>query len=224
MANMAMMACPACTNTVAKTAQFCPKCGHKFYNSFAKFLKIVFLIGASCFALLIVVVIAFNSANSPNGTTPTATRTTTAASTTASTTAPKSLPDEDKAFVSASLGYLGTANEDGTKLAKVWASASDGTSDLLDCKMAAQKAEANEGVRYRVYLNQRGHVPVAFQKVDQDIVLVHQRTINSLKEILSYWEPTGGLSSLQTGLNDFQATIVLMNQTINEGRAVTQSP
>jgi hypothetical protein len=37
-----MKPCPTCKKMVANSCQFCPGCGRKFYNSFARFLKWTF--------------------------------------------------------------------------------------------------------------------------------------------------------------------------------------
>jgi hypothetical protein len=173
---------------------------------------------AVAFVLLIIVVASVNlgtSANSAKTNTP-------SASISAPTLPQKTLPDADKAYVRASIAYLGSANTDGTKLATTWAGASDGTSSLDDCREATRKAYAEEKARYNTYLTNRGSVPPAFADVDRHITEIHKKSLAGFSTVLDYWE-SGNLGSIVRGQQQYKEAILEMNSTIAEGQAVMKS-
>lgn len=133
----------------------------------------------------------------------------------------KTLPVADQAYVRASIQYLGSANAAGTQLATVWAGASDGTSTLDDCHIAAGKALAEENARYSTYRAARGTVPPAFAEVDRHIAEIHKKSMAGLSSILSYWT-NENLDSISRGMDQYKAAIMEMNSTIAEGTAVTK--
>lgn len=131
----------------------------------------------------------------------------------------KTLPAADQGYVRASLEYLSSANTAGTRLATIWAGASDGTSTLDDCRSGARKAFAEENARYSTYRAARGTVPPAFADVDRHIGEIHKNSIAALSSILSYWT-SGNLDSISQGMEQYKAAILEMNSTITEGTAV----
>src|SRR5258706_1002899 len=208
-----MKPCPTCKKMIAKAAQFCPDCGHKLYNSFGRFLKIVFLCIAGLVAFCIVV------GSLMNNSTPAPVK----AAASASASAPsKALPEADKAFVSASFSYLSGANTAGTQLATVWAGASDGTSTLSDCRAATNKALMEESKRYVAYRSSRGSIPPTFAHVDQNIVTIYTISVAALKGILSYWA-NQDLSAIQNGTDQYKEAVLMANSTVEEARKVMQS-
>jgi hypothetical protein len=138
-----------------------------------------------------------------------------------STVQNKALPAADQNYIRASIGYLSSANAAGTQLATIWAGASDGTSTLDDCHIAARKAFADENARYSTYRANRGSVPPAFIDVDRHIGEIHKKSIAGLSSILGYWT-TRNLDSISRGMDQYKAAILEMNSTMAEGTAVTK--
>lgn len=219
---MKLIDCPSCKKQVSNKAQFCPGCGHKFYNSFGRFLKAMLLLG---FCFIVFCIFIGGIINSTNSTPPTSTASSSTpepAAIAAKAQSKKALPGEDKAYVAASLAYLNDANTAGTKLAKVWAGATDGTSSLEDCHQASIQAVKYENLRYQVYVTNRGSIPPPFKHVNNEITEIHNETLASLGKILSYWHD-GGPANLQQGVDDFGKMVILMNSTIIEGRTTMES-
>ncbi|HTX75321.1 MAG TPA: hypothetical protein VMD29_03870 [Terracidiphilus sp.] len=127
----------------------------------------------------------------------------------------KAVPAADRRFIRAATDYLSSANTDGTRLAVVWAGASDGTSTLEDCRDASRRAIVEESARYSAYRAARGSVPPAFADVDRHIAEVHQVSLGGLKTVMSYWT-NGNLESITRGTDQYKAAALEMNSTISE--------
>ncbi len=209
-----MKPCPTCKKMIAKSCQFCPGCGRKFYNSFGRFLKWTF---GSIFGFIALCFFIGSLSNSSTSTSQPATDSVPASKTGQG----KTLPAADQGYIRASMEYLSSANAAGTQLATIWAGASDGTSTLDDCHIAARKAFADENARYSTYRATRGTVPPAFANVDRHIGEVHKKSIAGLSSVLDYWT-SRNLESISRGMDQYKAAILQMNSTIAEGTAVTK--
>jgi hypothetical protein len=210
-----MRPCPTCNKMIAKSCQFCPGCGRKFYNSFGRFLGRALAGFVALIAFCMFVGAMMNSSS----TTPAPAPLSASASSSNANLQGKQLPEADKVFVRAALEYLTSANASGTKLATVMAGANDGSSTLADCYSAAKRALAEENVHYSAYRAGRGTVPPAFKIVDTHIAEVHNKTLRGLGKIVAS-QATGDILSLQRGIDQFQAAVIEMNSTTDEGRAV----
>jgi len=197
---------------IANSCQFCPGCGRKFYNSFGRFLKWAF---TSMFGLVALSFLFASLSNNPTSTSPPAPVSVPASKPGLG----KTLPASDQRYVRASIEYLSSANAAGTQMATVWAGASDGTSTLEDCHIAANKGFLDENARYSAYRANRGSVPPAFAAIDRHIGEIHKKSMAGLSSILSYWT-SGNLNSLSRGMDMYKAAILEMNSTIAEGTAV----
>ncbi len=189
----------------------CPGCGRKFYNSFGRFLGRAIAGFVAFIAFCMFVGAMMNSSSTTPAPAP--------SSAPGASLKGKQLPEADKVFVRAALEYLTSANASGTKLATVMAGANDGSSTLTDCYSAARRALSEESVHYSAYRAGRGTVPPAFKIVDTHIAEVHNKTVSGLDNIIAS-QASGDLGSLQRGIDQFQAAVIEMNSTTDEGRAV----
>lgn len=205
-----MKTCRSCKKQCANNAKTCPECGYRFTGTFTKLSLL--LIGG-----LIVLIVLFHSNDDSSPRPPSAT----VQQASVAKISTKNLPIADQAYVTASLNYLRDANATGTRLATVWAGASQGTSTLEDCRSASRAALAEENALYRAYQRSRGLVPLAFRPVDQNIAVIHTKITKGLNRVLSYWV-NGDLNAIQDGTDQYKDAIFMENSTIEQATEITR--
>lgn len=123
------------------------------------------------------------------------------------------VPDDQKKFIAATIGYLQTVNEQDTVMAKMMTGASTGTSSLADIRASITGTRAAEEAEFRRYES----VPVPSNMGDADKKIHNVRDLHetAFTEILQFWVDEKP-SHIKKGTADMKRAAIATNETISD--------